>query len=76
MRKEQPTQFLNFPTDIIPSELKVYAYDLGNKCKSLTVRNFSSVSFVDWYNCQMSGKKFIKALGLLNGRVTVLWLSK
>lgn len=75
-RNIQHQQFLNFPKDINPLKLKIYAYDLGNKCKSLTIANFECITFVDWYNCQMTKRKFIKALGLLNGKTTVLWLSK
>ena len=67
--------FIDFPKDIEPTKLKVYAYDLGNKCKTLTIANFESITFIDWYNCQVTGRKFIKALGLNNKKVTVLWLS-
>ncbi len=75
-RKIQHQQFLNFPEDIDPLKLTIYAYDLDNKCKSLTVANFECITFIDWYNCQMTKRKFIKAFGLLNGKTTVLWLSK
>lgn len=74
-RKINGQWFIDFPNDIAPTKLKIVAYDFGNKCATLTIANFESITFLDYYTHQNTGEKYLKALGLNNKKVTVLWLS-
>lgn len=68
-RKIAPQQFINFPANIDPLKLDVHGYLQGervDKCKGLTIANFSSVTFLHESVNSNNKRNFIHALATVN----------
>jgi hypothetical protein len=65
--------FIDFPKDIDLKNLKLYSQGDG---ECVVLSQLDSIVFIDSYYCQVNEKTFIKAYGIDNKKVTVLWLSE